>query len=778
MCCRGCQAVAQAIVDGGLEDFYRHRSVVSPTARELVPAELQQMELYNRPEVQQGFVKIDDEHVREAALILEGILCAACVWLNEQHVSALPGVIEFRVNYATRRAHVKWDNSRLHLSDILKAISDIGYVAHPYNAGTQEDVFKRERAQALRRIAVAGIGMMQVMTFAVALYAGAYQDMDLQTRNFFRWVSMLIAVPVVFYAARPFFTAALRDLQRFHAGMDVPVALAIGSAFIASVWATLTGGGEVYFDSVSMFTFFLLTSRFLEMGARQRAGQAAEELMRLLPAVALRIENGDERLVAVTDLSPGDHVLIRPGDLLPADGHVVSGHSSVDESLLTGESLPLSKSTGDRLTGGTLNIDSPLTMQVDATGEDTVHAAIVRLLDRAQTQKPPIAALADRLAGWFVLALLMIAVITGGWWWQARPEDAFWVVLSVLVVTCPCALSLATPAAITAATGTLTRAGLLTTRSHALETLARITDVVFDKTGTLTQGRLQVQGITLLRDNVSEQQCRAIAAALETGSAHPVAKALQHYTDERPAVTELRAQSGRGVEGVIETHRWRIGTHEYVSELSGSRTEEAYKDMQAGGTPVYLADAHGMAAMFILADQIRAESAHTVRHFRRAGIQVHLISGDSPAAVNEVAAQTGIEQAGARMLPQAKLDYLQALQSKGKVVAMVGDGVNDAPVLAAAQVSIAMGGGTQLAQASADMVLLSEQLSHLVEGLTMSRRTLRIIRQNLGWALGYNLVALPLAVMGLVAPWMAALGMSTSSLIVVVNSLRLRRLPD
>lgn len=777
MCCRGCQAVAQAIVDGGLEKFYRHRSVVSPTAREIIPAELQQMDLYDRPEVQQGFVKIDDEHVREAALILEGIVCAACVWLNEHHVSALAGVIEFRVNYATHRAHVKWDDSQLHLSDILKAISDIGYVAHPYNAGTQENVYKRERAQALRRIAVAGIGMMQVMTFAVALYAGAYEDMDIETRNFFRWVSMLIALPVVVYAARPFFTAALRDLRHYQAGMDVPVALAIGSAFAASVWATFTGSGEVYFDSVSMFTFFLLTGRFLEMGARQRAGQAAEELMRLLPAVALRIQNGREQLVPVTDLKPGDHVLIRPGDLLPADGHVVEGHSNVDESLLTGESLPLSRSVGDSVTGGTLNIDSPLTMQVDATGEDTVHAAIVRLLDRAQTQKPPIAVLADRLAGRFVMALLLVATVVGVWWWQTRPEDAFWVVLSVLVVTCPCALSLATPAAMTAATGTLSRAGLLTTRSHALETLARITDVVFDKTGTLTQGRLQIQQVTLLRDGISEQQCRAIAAALEAGSAHPLAQALQHYKGERPVVSELRAQSGRGVEGVIATQRWRIGTHEYVSELSASAVREIKNIDHGGATPVYLADDRGLAALFLLADQIRPEAAQTIRQFQQAGIQAHLISGDCTAAVNEVATLTGIENVHARMLPQDKLDYLQTLQSEGKVVAMIGDGVNDAPVLAAAQVSIAMGGGTQLAQASADMVLLSEQLSHLVEGLTMSQRTLRIIRQNLGWALGYNLLALPLAAMGLVAPWMAALGMSASSLLVVLNALRLRKLP-
>ncbi|HID48478.1 MAG TPA: heavy metal translocating P-type ATPase, partial [Chromatiales bacterium] len=486
MCCPGCQAVAQAIVDGGLGDYYRHRTAASVTARSPVPEELRELDIYDQPRVQRSFVRQesgDRPQLRQASLILEGIVCAACVWLNERHVGSLPGVEEFRVNYSTHRASVKWDDSVIHLSDILRAIAAIGYVAHPFDPGRQERIYKKERHQALKRLAVAGLGAMQVMMLAVAMYAGDYYGMEARLELFFRWVSLVIATPVVLYAARPFFQGAWRDLRRRQLGMDVPVALAIGGAYLASCWATLSQGGEVYFDSVTMFTFFLLVGRYLEMAARHRAGQAAEELVKLLPAVATRVTPDGEEVVAVAELRPGDRVRIRPGDSIPADGRVVEGRSSVDESLLTGESLPLARRVGEALVGGSVNVESPLLMEVEKVGEDTVLAAIQRLLDRAQSEKPRLASLADRVAGWFVAVILVLAVLTGWWWWQHDPARAGWVVLSMLVVTCPCALSLATPAALTAATGSLTRMGVLTTRGHALET--QIRDEIISDSGYL-----------------------------------------------------------------------------------------------------------------------------------------------------------------------------------------------------------------------------------------------------------------------------------------------------
>jgi len=350
-------------------------------------------------------------------------------------------VVEFRVNYATHRATVKWDDSRIHLSDILRAIAEIGYIAHPFDPGRQEALYKKERAQALKRLAVAGLGAMQVMMVAVALYAGDYTGMEDRMQIFFRWVSLIIATPVVFYSARPFFTSALRDLRRRQLGMDVPVALAIGGAYLASGWATLTQRGEVYFDSVTMFTFFLLAGRFLEMGARHRAGQAAEELVKLLPAMTTRLTDGSEETVAVADLAPGDRVRVKPGESVPADGRVIEGRSSVDESLLTGESVPVPRGPGDRVVGGSVNVESPLVIRIEKVGEETVLAAIQRLLDRAQSEKPRLAGLADRIAGVFVGVILLLAAVVGWYWWQHAPDEAGWIVLSMLVVTCPCALS-------------------------------------------------------------------------------------------------------------------------------------------------------------------------------------------------------------------------------------------------------------------------------------------------------------------------------------------------
>ena len=659
-------------------------------------------------------------------------------------------------------------------SPLAEAISAIGYHAHPFDPGRQEQVYKDEKTRALRRLAVAGLAMVQVMMLAVALYAGDYEGMSDSLRNFLRWVSLLLTTPVILYAARPFFASAWRDLRRRQLGMDVPVSLAIGAAFIASAWATVTGHGEIYFDSVTMFTFFLLAGRFLEMGARHRAGEAAEELVKLLPATAARLTEAGEERVPVADLAPGDRVLVRPGDGVPADGRVLEGSSSVDESLLTGESLPQVRGVGDLLVGGTVNNESPLVMRVEQVGEATVLSAIVRLLDRAQTEKPAVARLADRVAGWFVAALLLVAAAVAWWWWQHDPAHAFSVTLSVLVVTCPCALSLATPAALTAATGALTRLGVLTTRGHALETLARASHVIFDKTGTLTEGRLRLEHVELL-GRLDRARCLEIAAALEQASEHPIAHALGAEAPARLQVEAISATPGCGVEGLVAGARYRIGTPDFVRGLQSSPGVAAPPAAVAG---VVLGDMQGFLAHFEFGDRLRDQAVATVARLKALGIEVELLSGDQAAVVQRVADELGIHRYQARCLPQDKLRHIQALQASGAVVAMVGDGVNDAPVLAAAQVSLAMGGGTQLAHASADMVLLSEQLPHLADAIQTSRRTLAIIRQNLAWALVYNLVALPLAAAGWIAPWMAAIGMSTSSLVVVVNALRLRGRPD
>jgi Cu2+-exporting ATPase len=698
-------------------------------------------------------------------------VCAACIWLSERHLMQLPGVLSFTVNYATHRAQVKWDNSRISLSQILKAISDIGYLAHPLDPNRQEQVYKREKAAALRRLAVAGLGAMQVMMIAVALYASAAHGMDPDLKLFLRWVSFLIAAPVIVYSARPFFIGFLRDLKMRRLGMDVPVALAIGAAFAASTWATIMQQGEIYFDSVTMFTFFLLAGRFLEMSARHRAGQAAEELVKLIPAMATRVQtDNSQEVIPVSELRPDDIVLIKPGESIPADGISLGGTSSVDESLLTGESLPVAKQAGDQLIGGSVNIESSMRMRVQQVGQDTVLASIQRLLDRAQSEKPRLAELADRVAGYFVAALLVIALVVGVYWWQVHADNAFWIVISVLVVTCPCALSLATPVALTAATGRLTRDGILTTRGYALETLARVSDVVFDKTGTLTRGRLTLEHIQL-HAGLTETQSLQIAAALERVSEHPLAKAILAQRTDLAALhaESVQAIPGQGLRGVIAGEPYVIGNPDFVlHSLGQSSTSQAHAQ-----TTVLLADSRQLLAEFCFSDQLRPGVAQAVAGLKALGCRVHLFSGDRQAVVQRTAHEIGIEHAKGEMTPADKLAHLHNLQQTGAVVAMVGDGVNDAPVLAGAQVSLAMGSGTQIAQASADMVLLSEDLAQLVDAVQVARQTRRIIRENLSWAVVYNLIALPLAAAGWVAPWMAAIGMSVSSLLVVLNALRL-----
>ncbi len=775
MCCHGCQAVAEAIVAAGLIDFYRHRTTLSRRAEDLIPESLRGLELYDRPDLQKSFVRVESEHVREAALMMEGIVCAACVWLNERHVSRLPGVLEFRVNYSTHRAQVRWDDHQIRLSEILAAIAAIGYIAHPFDPRRQEVLQKCERTTALRRLAVAGLGSMQVMMLAVGLYAGDYQGMEEWIRVFLRWICLILSTPVVVYSALPFYRAAWRDLRRRQLGMDVPVSLAIVTAFTASVWYTWQGGGEVYYDSVTMFVFFLLTGRFLEMTARHRAGQISEALVRMLPATATRLATGgEETVVPVAELVPGDRVLVRPGETVPADGSIMEGTSSVDESLLTGESLPLPRGVGESLIGGAVNVESPLVMRIEKVGSETVLSAIVRLLDRAQGEKPRLALLADRIAGWFVAGLLVVATVVFLFWWAAGNFDtAFRITLSVLVVTCPCALSLATPTAIVAATGALTRLGLLTTRGHALETLARATHVIFDKTGTLTYGRPQVVAVEPT-GGLEARRCLMLVAALERGSEHPVGRALVEAAGSVTlSATELHNTPGSGVEGRIEGCRYRVGRPEFVADLSATPVAER-TDFDAASTWVALGNEAGLLAWFQLADSPRSDAATAVAALRDRGLTVELLSGDRPEAVAHVAHEVAITEAIGGMSPQDKLERLRELQRQGRVVAMVGDGVNDAPVLAAAQVSLAMGNGTQLAHATADMILLSERLEHLARGVDMARKTLTIMRENFAWAIGYNLVALPLAAGGWLTPWMSALGMSFSSLLVVVNALRLR----
>jgi Cu2+-exporting ATPase len=770
-CCMGCQAVGQTIIDSGNADYYRLRTDLPKTA-EAALEELKNLKLYDLPEVQSSFVKSEGD-VREANLILEGIVCAACVWLNERHLNQLPGVLAADINFSTRRARVRWDDSRIHLSDILKSVQDIGYLAYPFDAGRQEELFRKERETAIRRLAIAGLGMMQVMMYAVPAYMADEGTMTPDIEALMRFASLILTTPVVFYSAWPFFQGAWRDLKLKRAGMDVPVALGVGAAYTASIYGTFIGSSEVYFDAVTMFVFFLLTGRFLEMSARKQSAEAAESLIKLIPAAAMRLPGypatREEEMVAAVKLMAGDHVLIGPGESFPADGSVVEGNSSVDESLLTGESMPVTKHAASLVIGGTINLESPLVVKVEKVGSDTVLSSIVRLLDRALAEKPRLAQIADRVAGWFVFALLLVAASVAGIWYWVDPTKAFWITVSVLVVSCPCALALATPAALTAALGRLTRLGLLSTRGHALETLAHATDFVFDKTGTLTTGQFSLLDMEVLRTD--RASVLVLAQALEQGATHPLASALREAAGPADlAADHLINIPGRGVTGQIGGQTYRLGAPEFIG------AEPAPARFKVGVSLVGLADDAGVLAWFALGDAPRLQAHQLIDELKGLGVRIHLYSGDRDENVQSMARELGIDDARGGMLPQDKLDAVKALQKAGAIVAMTGDGVNDAPVLAQAQVSIAVDQGAEAAQAAADMVLLSSEIGRLADGVKLARKTQGVIRQNLAWSVLYNFFAIPAAALGYVTPWMAGIGMSLSSLLVVLNAMRLSRI--
>ncbi len=795
-CCPGCQAVAQAIDAGGLSHYYQYR-----TQSNLKPAnQTTQFNVYDTPSVQGEFTETLPDGQRESHLLIEGISCAACVWLLEKHVGYLDGVTEVRVNASTHRARIVWQADRVSLSAIFAAISEVGYQPLPATQNQQQAVRQRESRLALMRLAVAGFGMMQVGMAATALYAGAGDEWEV----LLRWVSLLIATPVVLFSAQPFYRAAWRSLVHKHLTMDVPVSIAILGAYAASAWSTLKGGGEVYFDSVSMFTFFLLLGRFMEMRIRHRNGLANESLSQLIPLAVNRVKPSpdmDERqsgaqsastvsahaeceTVAVRELSPGDWVEVASGDNIPCDGEIVAGITTVDESLLTGESTAISKKPGDQVVAGSMNLGHRLIVCVTAVGRGTRLNAIERLVENGRQYKPLQVAMADHVAGYFVAAVLLVSLVVGFVWWQIDSEKAVWVVLSVLVVTCPCALSLATPVALTAALNRLRRQGLLITRGHVLEALNRIDHVIFDKTGTLTEGRPQLQSVvfsaageqhfaSLSTDQSLRDRAVAVIAVLEAGSNHPIGWAFRPWQGQCFA-RQIVQYVGAGVTGTINDCCYQFGKAEYIGVPIAQVPEVA-----AGEQVIFLANATSgeVLAHVILRDRLRVSAKAAVAAFIEQGISVTLLSGDQPGSVAQVANELQIPEYRAGVKPEEKLAYVEACQARGEVVLMVGDGINDVPVLSASDVSVAMGSATDLAKAQADSILLNADLNLLPATLSYARKVRHVIRQNLTWALAYNGLALPLAAMGWVPPYLAAIGMSLSSLVVTVNAMRLNEQP-
>lgn len=721
----------------------------------------------------------------ESSVMIDGITCAACAVTIEKALHALPGVRQADVSAASGRATVVWSPDRVRPSQWMGAIRRAGYLPLPANDSSARAARLQESRTMLWRWLVAGLCMMQVMMYAYPAYVALPGDLSAESEHLLRWASWVLSLPVILFSCGPFFRNAWRDLTQRRIGMDLPVAIALVITFVVSTAGTFEPQGifgrEVFFDSLTMFVFFLLTGRWLELRLRDRTAGALEAMVNRMPeAVHRRGADGSFHAVAARRLVVGDLVRVLPGEAIAADGVIVAGDTTVDQSMLTGESRAVPRSVGARVIAGSHNLSGAIEFRVEQTGAQTQFAAIVALVHSAATARPRLAQLADRIAKPFLLIVLLAAAGAALYWWPQGEGHALMVAVAVLIVTCPCALSLATPTAMLAGAGSMARAGVMVRRLQALEALARVDTVVFDKTGTLTHDRQRVAGVRL-REGLQRQQVLAMAAALARHSLHPVARAIVAAGDEEAVgvvsdwqVQDLQEQAGQGLSATVTARdgsggplRLRLGKADFCGLPAADGTGAQAPDM------THLSDDSGWLASFSLTQALREDAQAAVQALAADGIDVHMLSGDRQDVADRIAAALGIRSVQAQCSPDAKLQFLRGRQAAGHRVAMVGDGLNDAPVLAGADVSFAMGRATPLAQSQADFVVLGGQLLRVAQSIRLARRTLRIVRQNLGWALAYNLACIPLAVMGWIPAWLAGLGMAASSLLVVANALRL-----
>ncbi|MDO8176932.1 MAG: cation-translocating P-type ATPase [Undibacterium sp.] len=735
---------------------------------------------------------LQTEPAQREKLSLSGMHCAACVQLIEFRVRQLPGVLSFNINVASHRADLLWEPSQLSLRKIIAAIVDLGYAAFPANQSPDEHE-RQESKMELWRLFIAGFAMMQIMMYAFPAYLVPVPQVDGDLTpdldRLLKLASLLITIPVICFSSLPFFRGAIRDIRNRYVGMDVPVSLGILLTFFASIWATFKGGA-VYYDSAIMFVFLLLGARYIEARVQRKTTAALRVLTQLTPVMAQRMlafpSSRQTELVETQALQSGDYLLVAAGEQIPADGIVIEGYSECDESLMTGESRAVVKDKNAKLIAGSINLNGVLVMRAAAVGNATQLSALVAMMERAATEKPPLVQLADKHASRFLLVILCIALLTAVVWWQIDSSRAIWIAISVIVVTCPCALSLATPGVMSAAIGQLAKQGILVARGRAIESLARATHFVFDKTGTLTYGKLKLLDSILLATDDTDHamldvEANAISLSLSLNSQHPVSKAIADALSAKPRQEvfsqkvlewiDLHEIPGAGIEAKMNGKIYRLGRLDFVQDLHGVPYQ--VPEQFSGKTLSALGNEQGWIAVYALADCLREDAAEAIKTLQERGLKTLLLSGDRIDVVQKIAVDCGLENARGELSPGDKYDIIKRMQADGAVVVMVGDGMNDGPALSLADVSIVMGQGAPISQSRSDLLLMSNRLTDLAYGVKLSSFALKLIRQNLTWAIAYNLVAIPAAVTGLLEPWHAALGMSLSSLMVVFNALRL-----
>lgn len=772
-CCPACLAVYQCIQEGGFSQYYARRSEPAATPVEALSSSsygdydglLDSLEFVKREEGQYT-----------ADLLVSELRCSACAWLLESVLGRLPGVVSVSVSLYQKKLSVSWRASELQLSQIMQRADEVGYPAQPWTEFARNRAQTEGRELLQRRLGVAGLLMMQVGMMSIGLYAGAWQGMEDNTQLLLRTASMLLSFIALVYCAVPFLSGAWRALRHFHLTMDVPISIALVTAFSYSSYGTLFDLPHVYFDTVCMFVFFLLLSRYVEVRSRDVLGSSDGCL---LPAVAQRRvasstvhqSNSSSEYVLLGELRIGDEVLCKPGEVAASDGSLVDGESTFDESAFSGESVPVPKASGDKILAGTRNLDRAVWYQVSCPANASSITRIDELAESVRDTRPVYAQLIDRVSPWFTVTVLLLAGITLVAWWSSGLETALLASLAVLIISCPCALALATPVALTAAQGRARSSGVVPMSTRFLSNLPNVTDIVFDKTGTLGETSLAVSAINTV--DVSKERALRIAASLQQVANHPLAMSFVKANDAAlMSVTESCYHPGDGVSGELDGDSFRLGRPDWAMDI--------LPDSHIGVPPgchSILCSSSGVQACFAVGEQLRHDAVDACKTLRSLGYRVHMLSGDNAEKVNAAARRLDIENPHFAMRPENKVDFIAKIRSAGGTSLMIGDGVNDAPVLSAADVSIAMLHAADISKSKADAVLLSERLTALPEMLQLGIATRRIVRQNILWAVSYNCLSVPFAMLGLVPPWAAAIGMSLSSLIVISNALRLNREP-
>jgi len=781
-CCAGCLTVCQAISEAGLDGFYervrQRESTLQPPPD--MPSDIDQ---YDLEEVQQDMVIRHADGRREALLLIEGIHCPACIWLIEKGLAELSGITLAEVNLSRQRLRVVWDQQQLKLSSIMQRLAALGYAAVPYNQETAEGQIFKQNRRLLFRMGFAAFGAMNIMWISIALYAGDASGISVELRQFFHWVSLAIATPVLLYSGGPFLSAAGRGLRQGQLGMDLPIAIGAVATFGYSLWQTLNHGTHVYFDTVVSFLFVILIGRYLEAMARRNASSASLRLMELQPRMATLLHAGTEQRVAVRKLQIADRILIRAGDKVPVDGDVEEGVSHLDESMLSGESNMVRKQQGDPVSAGTLNVDAPLIVVVRYTANNTKLARMIHLVEAAQASKAPVQKLADRIVPWFVAMTLGLAALTFVYWLPYDINTALLAAFAVLIITCPCALGLATPMAIAVSSGVGAKAGVLVRNGDALERLSGVDHVVFDKTGTLTHGRMRVVQVDSLSQAIGKQQVLQLAASVERNFPHPLARAICHEAESQGCAClptlEHAMIPGMGVEAQWAGRKLYLGNARLMRQrgvilsVELQSREQGIEDSM--GICVWLAMDAELIGLIHVQDSLRDGAIEVIAALRQAGMGLTMLTGDSARAAAYVRQQLGEMDVVAEVLPEKKAQLVRQLRESGKTVLMVGDGVNDAPALALADVAIAMGSGSDASMETSDVVLMSSDIRHVLYAVNLGRQTLKTIRQNLMLSLAYNVLLVPVAMAALITPVFAAIAMPLSSLMVIGNAMLIRR---